>query len=177
MAIKSTIYKADIQISNMDTYYFESHNLTIARHPSESVERMMIRILAFALHANEYMAFTKGLNADDEPELWQKSLSDEIEVWIDLGQPDEKRLRKACGRAKKVYIFTYNYRSALVWWEQIKNKLSRFDNLTIVAITDESFTAMGEMAKRSMQLQYMIQDGEVLLTNGESSLTIMPERL
>jgi len=177
MAIKSTIYKADIQISNMDKHYFESHALTLARHPSESAERMMIRLLAFALHASEYMTFTKGLSTDDEPELWQKSLSDEIEVWIDLGQPDEKRLRKACGRAKQVFIFTYNYRSAIVWWEQIKNKLSRFDNLTIIAIADETYEAMGQIAKRNMQLQYMIQDGEVLLTDGENSITIIPKIL
>ncbi|MDX8383960.1 MAG: YaeQ family protein [Ghiorsea sp.] len=177
MAIKSTIYKADIQVSNMDTYYFEEHGLTLARHPSESEERMMIRLLAFALHADEYMVFTKGLCADDEPDLWQKSLSDEIEVWIDLGQPDEKRIRKACGRAKQVFIYTYNYRSARVWWDQAKSKLSRFDNLTIIAIADDAFAAMGNIAKRNMQLQYTIQDGEVLLSDGENSVAIEPEKL
>lgn len=177
MAIKSTIYKADINISNMDTYYFAEHNLTLARHPSENEERMMIRVLAFALHASEQMAFTKGLSTDDEPELWQKSLSDEIEVWIDLGQPDEKRIRKGCGRAKQVLIYTYHYRSALTWWEQIKNKLSRFDNLTVIAIADESVKAMSKMVKRSMQLQFNIQDGEVLMSDGDTSITICPEKI
>ncbi|PCI03535.1 MAG: hypothetical protein COB79_00735 [Zetaproteobacteria bacterium] len=177
MAIKSTIYKADIQVSNMDTYYFEEHNLTLARHPSENEERMMIRLLAFALNAHEYMAFTKGLCADDEPDLWQKSLSDEIEVWIDLGQPDEKRVRKACGRAKQVIIYTYNYRSALTWWEQVKSKLTRFENLKVVVIDDDAFSAMGAMAKRNMQLQYTIQDGEVLLSDGVDSANIKPHIL
>jgi uncharacterized protein YaeQ len=177
MAIKSTVCKAEVQVTDLDRHYFEQHNLTIARHPSESDERMMIRLLAFALHAHEYMTFTKGLSTDDEPELWQKSFSDEIEVWIDLGQPDEKRIRKACGRAKKVFIFTYNYRSALIWWDQIKNKLSRFENLQIIAIPDEAFSAMGQMAKRNMQLQYTIQDGEILLTDGENSITIEPKTL
>lgn len=172
MAIKSTIYKADVQVTNLDTHYFEEHNLTLARHPSENEGRMMIRLLAFALHAHEYMAFTKGLCADDEPDLWQKSLSDEVEVWIDLGQPDEKRIRKACGRAKKVIIYTYNYRSALTWWEQVKSKLIRFDNLTVLALTDEAVTAMGEMAKRNMQLQYMMQDGEIMVSDGQASVTI-----
>jgi len=172
MAIKSTIYKADISISNMDTYYFANHSLTLARHPSENEERMMIRLLAFALHASEQLAFTKGLCAEDEPELWQKSLSDEIDVWIDLGQPDEKRLRKACGRAKQVFIYTYNYRSALVWWEQIKSKLTRFENLKVYAVPDNVVVSMGQMAKRNMQLQYTIQDGEVLLTDGENCITI-----
>jgi len=177
MAIKSTIYKADINVSNMDTYYFAEHNLTLARHPSENEERMMIRVLAFALHASEQMAFTKGLSSDDEPELWQKSLSDEIEIWIDLGQPDEKRIRKGCGRAKQVFIYTYNYRSALTWWEQVKNKLSRFDNLSVIVIPDEAVQAMGKMAKRNMQLQFSIQDHEVLMSDGETSITIQPQKL
>ena len=161
----------------MDTYYFEEHDLTLARHPSENEGRMMIRLLAFALNAHEYMAFTKGLCADDEPDLWQKSLSDEIEVWIDLGQPDEKRIRKACGRAKQVIIYTYNYRSALTWWEQVQNKLSRFDNLKVVVLADEAVSAMASMAKRNMQLQYTIQDGEILLSNGEDSVSIEPQFL
>ena len=175
MAIKSTIYKADIQVSNMGSHYFNEHGLTLARHPSENAERMMLRLLAFALHADEYMMFSKGLCADDEPDVWQKSLSDEIEVWIDLGQPDEKRIRKACGRAKQVFIYTYNYRSALAWWEQTKNKLSRFNNRTVIAIPDEEFFAMGKIATRNMQLQYTIQDGEVLLSDGENSVAINPE--
>jgi len=177
MAIKSTIFKAEIQITDMDRHYYQDHSLTLARHPSENDERLMLRILAFTLHASESMGFTKGLSAENEPELWQKSLSDEIEIWIDLGQPDEKRIRKACGRAKDVFIYTYNYRSALTWWEQIRNKLSRFDNLSVIVIPDQALQTMGALARRSMQLQYMIQDGEVLLSNGEESVTIVPERL
>lgn len=177
MAIKSTIFKADIQITDMDRHYYQDHSLTLARHPSENDERMMLRILTFALHAGETIGFTKGLSAENEPELWQKSLSDEIEIWIDLGQPDEKRIRKACGRAKEVFIYTYNYRSALTWWEQVRNKLSRFDNLSVIVIPDQALQAMGTLAKRTMQLQYMIQDGEILLSNGEQSVTIVPERL
>jgi uncharacterized protein YaeQ len=177
MAIKSTVFKAEIQITDMDRHYYQDHSLTLARHPSENDERLMLRLLAFTLHASETMGFTKGLSAENEPELWQKSLSDEIEIWIDLGQPDEKRIRKACGRAKEVFIYTYNYRSALTWWEQIRNKLSRFDNLSVIVIPDVALQAMGTLSRRSMQLQYMIQDGEVLLSNGEESVTIVPERL
>lgn len=177
MAIKSTIFKADIQITDMDRHYYQDHALTLARHPSENDERMMLRLLAFALHASESMGFTKGLSSEDEPELWQKSLSDEIEVWIDLGQPDEKRIRKGCGRAKEVIIYTYNYRSALAWWQQAQSKLTRFNNLTVIAIDDEAMQSMGKLAQRTMQLQYTIQDGEVLLSNGEASVTIVPEQL
>ena len=177
MAIKSTIFKADLQITDLDRHYYRDHSLTIARHPSESDERMMLRLLAFAQHASDAMSFTKGLSSENEPELWQKSLSSEIEIWIDLGQPDEKRIRKACGRAKKVFIYTYNYRSALAWWEQIRNRLGRFDNLSVIVIPDAAVQAMGNMAERGMQLQYTIQDGETLLSNGEESVTIEPERL
>ncbi|MDT8375791.1 MAG: YaeQ family protein [Mariprofundaceae bacterium] len=175
MAIKSTIFKAELRIADMDRHYYQDHILTLARHPSENDERMMLRLLAFALNASDAMSFTKGLSTEDEPELWQKSMSDEIEVWIDLGQPNEKRIRKACGRAKKVFIYTYNYRSAMPWWEQIRNRLTRFDNLSVIAIPDEALQAMGSMARRTMQLQYTIQDGEVLLSNGAESVTIEPE--
>jgi uncharacterized protein YaeQ len=175
MAIKSTIFKADIQITDMDRNYYQDHSLTLARHPSENDERMMLRLLTFALHASDSMGFTKGLSSENEPDLWQKSLSDEIEVWIDLGQPDEKRIRKACGRSREVFIYTY--RSALTWWQQIQNRLSRFDNLSVIVIPDAATQAMGKMAKRTMQLQYTIQDGEVLLSNGEQSVNIEPETL
>ena len=177
MAINSTVFKANIQVSDMDRHYYEDHNLILARHPSETDERLMIRLFAFALHAHEHMIFTKGLCADDEPELWQKNYSDEIDVWIDLGQPDEKRIRKACGRAKHVFIYTYNRRSALIWWDQIKNKLNRFDNLQVQVVPDDAVKTMGDIAKRNMQLQYTIQDGEVLLTDGETCITIQPTSL
>jgi len=177
MAIKSTIFKAAVQITDLDRHYYQDHTLTLARHPSENDERMMLRLLAFALHASDSLSFSKGISTEDEPDLWQKSLSSEIEVWIDLGQPIEKRLRKACGRAKAVFIYTYNYRSALAWWDQVQNKLSRFENLTVIVIPDEAVQAMGHMAQRSMQLQYTIQDGELLLSDGEVSATIIPERL
>ncbi len=177
MAIKSTIFKADLQIADMDRHYYQNHALTLARHPSENDERMMLRLLCFALHASNAMGFTRGLSTEDEPELWQKSLSDEIEVWIDLGQPDEKRIRKACGRAKEVFIYTYNYRTAMAWWEQMRSRLTRFDNLSIIVIPDEALQTMGSMAQRGMQLQYTIQDGEILVSNGEKSVTVEPETL
>jgi len=171
MAIKSTIFKADIEISNLDMHYYQSHQLTVSRHPSENDQRMMIRLLAFALHAGETLQFTKGLCAEDEPDLWQKSLSDEIEVWIDLGQPDEKRVRKACARANNVIIYTYNERSASKWLEKIQSKIIRFDHLSIYCIPDDAAAAMSLMSKRNMQLQYMIQDGEVTCSDGESSIS------
>ncbi|MDX8404846.1 MAG: YaeQ family protein [Mariprofundus sp.] len=175
MAIKSTIFKAELQITDMDRNYYQDHNLTIARHPSENDERMMVRLLAFALNASEGLQFTKGLSAEDEPDIWQKSLSDEIEVWIDLGQPDEKRIRKACGRSGQVLIYTYQDRSSAVWWEQQRNKLERFDNLGVVNLPEDVVTRLGTMAQRAMRLQCTIQDGGLWFSNGEQAQEITPE--
>jgi len=173
MAIKSTIFKAELQITDMDRHYYQDHALILARHPSENDERMMVRLLAFALHGSESLQFTKGISSDDEPDLWQKSLSDEIEVWIDLGQPDEKRIRKACGRARDVVIYLYQQRSNAVWWEQNRNKLARFENLSVVSLEADAVAALGAMAQRAMRLQCTIQDGSVWFTNGDDQAVEM----
>lgn len=159
MALKSIIFKAELQIADMDRHYYQHHTLTIARHPSETEDRMMVRLLAFALHAHDELDFTKGLSTEDEPDLWQKNLSGEIEIWIDLGQPDEKRIRKACGRANHVFIYTYQRRNAEVWWNHMKKKLERFDNLSIINISDDSVRVLTQMTQRTMQLQVSIEDG------------------
>jgi len=172
MAIKSTVFKADLQIADMDRNYYQPHLLTLARHPSETDERMMVRLLAFALHADEMLSFTKGLSTDDEPDLWLKSLSDEIELWIDVGQPDEKRIRKACGRAKQAVIYCYSSRSAAVWWEQNSCKLQRFDNLKVVHIPNDVSKQLAHLAQRNMQLQCTIQDSQVWLADAAETVQV-----
>jgi uncharacterized protein YaeQ len=132
MALKATIFKADLQISDMGRSYYQDHSLTIARHPSETDERMMMRLLAFALHASDSLSFANRLTTDDEPDLWQNDLTGTIEIWIDIGQPDEKRILKACGRARQVFVYTYSGHSAKVWWDQVSPKLERVKNLTVV---------------------------------------------
>jgi len=174
MAISATIFKAGIQITDLDRHYYADHSLTIARHPSETDERMMVRLAVFALHASDALQFTKGISTEDEPDLWQRNYSDEIELWVELGQPDEKRLRRACGRARQVVIYTYQQRSSDVWWEQMANRVSRFSNLSVYSFDDETVAALGAMARRSMQLQCTIQDGQMLLSDGERSLNIAP---
>ena len=169
MAISSTINKISLNIADMDRHYYQSHELTVAQHPSETDFRFMVRLIAFMANASEQLSFTKGLGSDDEPDLWQKTLTGEVELWIDLGQPDEKRIRKACGRAKQVIIYTYDERKAKVWWEQQQSKLQRFSNLKVVHINAQGVEAM---VKRSMQLQCNIQEGEIYLDDGELSLTI-----
>jgi len=175
MAIKSTIFKLELEVTDMDRNHYQDYQLTIARHPSENDERMMVRILAFALNAHEYLQFTKGLSSDDEPDIWQKSLSDDIEVWIDLGQPDEKRIRKACGRAKAVLIYTYQQGSSSAWWQQYERKLERFSNLRVINIADEEVRQLGRLAKRAMRLQCTIQDGSLWLSDGEQAVEVHPD--
>ena len=173
MALKATIYKADLQIADMDRNYYQDHALTLARHPSETDERMMIRLLAFAIHAGEALSFTKGLFDTDEPDLWQKDLTGAIELWIEVGQPDEKRLMKACGRSAKVIVYTYSATSH-IWYKQIANKLERARNLTVINIPSEASAQLEKLASRNMQLQCTIQDGQIWLT--DSVDTVLVER-
>ena len=168
MAISSTINKVSLSIANMDTHYYQSHELTMAQHPSENNYRFMMRLIAFSLNADEQLTFTKGMNNDDEPELWQKTLTDEIELWIDFGQLDEKRIRKACGRAKQVIIYTYHEGKASVWWQQQQDKCQRFNNLSVIQINAED--GIESLLQRSMQLQCNIQE-EVML------MMLTPSRL
>jgi len=169
MAISSTINKVSLNISNMDAHYYATHDLTVAQHPSENDYRFMIRLIGFMANAGERLLFTKGLSTDDEPELWQKSLTGEIELWVDLGQPDEKRIRKACGRSKQVIIYTYHEGKASVWWQQQREKLARFKNLTVFHIEANGVEAM---VKRTMSLQCSIQDGEMYLSDDELNVVI-----
>ena len=170
MAAKSTIYKLNLNIANMDSHYYAEHNLTLAKHPSENDLRLMIRVLAFIFNANEDLVFCKGIAQDDEPDLWQKNLSGDIELWIDLGQPDEKRVKKACGRSKKVIIYTYQEGMASAWFSQNKKLLNRFDNLSIIYLNiDES---IDKLSSRSMKLQANISDGELNLIDEDQTITI-----
>ncbi|MDX1456353.1 MAG: YaeQ family protein [Marinobacter sp.] len=175
MALKATIYKVQLNIADMDRSYYADHHLTLALHPSETEERMMLRLVAFALNASDTLEFTKGISTDDEPDLWQKDLSDDIELWIDLGLPDESRIRKACNRARQVILYTYGGRAVPLWWDKIYGKLTRFDNLTVVNFPQEAGDELIELANRSMQLQVTIQDGSVGISDGERHVEIEPE--
>jgi uncharacterized protein YaeQ len=174
MALKSTIFKADCQIADIDRSYYQPHNLTIALHPSETEERMMIRLLAFILNAHEHLQFTKGLSTDDEPDIWQKSLTDDISLWIDVGMPDEKRIRKASSRADKVILYTYGGRNT-VWWKQLEPKLKRFSNLTVINLPKSSTDQLAMLVKRAMLLQISLQDGQIWVSDDHHTAHIVPE--
>ncbi|HWT72043.1 MAG TPA: YaeQ family protein [Oxalicibacterium sp.] len=172
MALKSTIFKAELQIADMDRHYYGTHALTVARHPSETDERMMVRILAYALHASDALAFGKGLSADDEPDIWQKDLTGAIELWLDVGQPDERRIMKACGRSQHVVVYSYSSTGA-IWWNQIAGKVERAKNLSVFQLAPADSQALAKLAQRGMQLQCTIQDGQVWIS-GEGE-TLAPQ--
>jgi uncharacterized protein YaeQ len=170
MALKATICKAALQIADMDNNYYQDHALTIARHPSETDERMMVRLLAFALHASAALTFGKGLSTGDEPDLWQKDLTGSIEVWIDVGLPDEKRIRRACGRANEVFVYAYGGHGASLWWDAISGELERTRNLTVKILASATTRALAKLAGRNMQLNCTIQDEQVWLADENESV-------
>ena len=160
MAIKATIFKADLQIADIDRGYYAGHALTLARHPSETDERMMMRVLAFALNADEALAFGRGLSADDEPDLWRKDLTGVIELWIDVGLPDEKQVRRACGRAGRVIVYAYGS-GADIWWGQNGDKLARNRNLSVFRLPVATTRELARLAQRNMKIQFTVHDGQV----------------
>ena len=177
MALKSTIFKATLNLSDMDRGYYAEQALTLARHPSETDERMMVRLAAFALYADaeERLEFGKGLSSDDEPDLWQKDLTGAIERWIEVGLPDERRIRQACGRSAQVVVICYGH-AAEVWWNQNKGKLERLSNLRVIRLPYEATQALAQLAERTMQLQCMVQDGQMTWSGGETLVQVEPVR-
>ncbi|SPB14321.1 YaeQ family protein [Caballeronia novacaledonica] len=165
MALKSTIYKADLQVADMDRHYYGDHSLTIARHPSETDDRMMVRVAAFGLFADERLEFCKGLSDTDEPDLWQKDLTGQIQTWIEVGQPDERRISKASGRSDRVIVIAYAGKTADIWWNGVKGKVERLQNVTVWSLADGVAEALGKLAERTMRLQLMVQDGDVSLSS------------
>jgi uncharacterized protein YaeQ len=177
MALKSTIFKATVNVTDLDRDYYAEHMLTLARHPSETDERMMVRLLAFALFADERLEFGKGLSTTDEPALWLKEYSGEIRLWIEVGLPDERALRRAAGRAETVVLLAYGGRAVDVWWAKEQSALARLGNLRVLALPEDQSAALAGLVQRSMQLQCTIQDGQVWLTDGAQTVAVEPRRM
>jgi uncharacterized protein YaeQ len=172
MALKSTIYKVDLNIADMDRQYYAQHSLTLAKHPSETDERVMVRLIAFTLYASEALIFGKGLSDDEEPDLWQKDLTGAIELWIDVGLPTEKEIRKAAGRAKQVVVVLYGGRIADMWWAQNSKALLKTNNLTVINLPETQ--ALARLAARSINLSCTIQDKQILVSHDTDSFEISP---
>ncbi len=174
MALKATIFKAMLNIADLDRGVYLDANLTLARHPSETDLRLIVRLLAWALNAHDDLAFTKGLCADDEPELWLKNLHGGIEHWIEVGLPDERRLKKGCNRSEQVTLYTYAGRAVDLWWQQNQALLNRQDNLRIVDFSEEELAPLVDLAERNMQWQVTISEGQVFINSGDVNLSITP---
>ena len=177
MALKATIFRAELQVSDLDRRHFGTHSLTLARHPSETDERMMVRLLAFALDADESLEFGRGLSAEDEPDLVRRDLTGSIDLWIDVGLPDERDLRKASGRARAVKVYTYGGRSADLWWAQNEAALARLPNLAVIDVPPEVAASLEALAERTMRIDCTIQEGQVWLSGeGETLHFELPRR-
>lgn len=176
MALKATIFKAELQLSDLDRQHYGNYSLTLARHPSETDERLMVRLLAFALYASEYLSFCKGISDEDEPDLWEMDLSGNLERWIEVGLPDEKRLRKACGRARQVVVLSYGGRAADIWWQQNQSALAKQEKLTVLNLPASQSQALAALAERTMNLSCTIQEGQVWLSSSGDDLQLEPVR-
>ncbi|HEX6632779.1 MAG TPA: YaeQ family protein [Usitatibacter sp.] len=172
MALKSTIFKVELSIADIDRGYYRDHSLRLARHPSETDERMMMRVLAFALHAGEALEFGRGLSAEDEPDLVRRDLTGAIETWIEVGLPDEREVRKACGRSREVHVVAYGGRAVDLWWEGVRDVLERQERLSVTDVPAEASRALAVLADRSMRLQVTIQEGDALVTDGSTSVRV-----
>ena len=184
MAIKSTIFKASLQIADIDHNYYADHALTLARHPSETDERMMIRLVALALQAHKLqtvcagdgtLAFGAGLSDPDEPDAWLRDFTGRTRLWVEVGQPEDKPLLKATGRADEVVLYCFSH-SAEIWWRTMEAKLARPKNLHIYRVPATASQALIPMAQRSMQLQATIQEGVLMLGDGSVNVDIEPLR-
>lgn len=174
MALNSTVVKAELQVSDMDRHYYATHNLTLAQHPSETDERLMVRVLAFALYADERLEFGRGISDEDEPALWKRDYTGEIELWIELGHPDESRIKKASGRAGQVVVVNYGGRASDIWWDKIASSLTRLKNVTVIDIPAEVVDALPAIGERGMRLNALMQDGELQLMGERGSTSVRP---
>ncbi|MDQ7988088.1 MAG: YaeQ family protein [Candidatus Dactylopiibacterium sp.] len=176
MALRSTVFKAEVGVADLDRHYYQDHALVLARHPSETDERMMVRLLAFALNASETLEFGRGISSEDEPALWERDLTGAVRHWLEVGQPDERLLRRACGRADRVSVYAYG-RGLDQWWQQNAAALDRLDKLVVWRLEGAVCQAMAALAERGMRLQFTIQDGQTLLAADAQTLLIEPVRL
>jgi len=181
MSLKAIIYKATVELSDIDRGVYGDFPMTIARHPSETDERMIIRLLAFALNVPEdadhgALEFAKDMWDADEPGLWQKNFTGYIEHWIEIGQPDEKRLLRATARVGRVSVYSFSS-STPTWWKGIESKLTRARNLTVWQIPAEQSQKLATLAQRTMQLQVTVQDGAIWVGDGTHSIEVAPQRL
>tara|TARA_R110002072_G_scaffold534_6_gene4006 strand:- start:179115 stop:179657 length:543 start_codon:yes stop_codon:yes gene_type:complete len=172
MALGSTIYKVDINLSNFNTHYYQDFNLTMAKHPSEDEARMMYRLLAFLYCAHEDLKFTRGLSTTEEPELWQKDYTGQIIQWIDMGLPDLKRIRQACGKSQSVKVFTYHQNKAQEWYQKNKSDFEKNKKLEVYHFNVNENGPIDKFVKKSMVLSCIIEESHMYLSNDNERIGI-----
>ncbi len=180
MALKSTIFKASLQVADIEHGYYADHALTLARHPSETDERMMIRLAALALNAHKLhslckgdgtLAFGAGLSNPDEPDVWLRDFTGQTRLWIEVGQPEDKPVIRACGKADEVLLYCFSH-AADIWWRGMGPKLARPQNLQVWRVPSDASQALAQLAQRSMQLQATVQEGVLSLGDGQANVDI-----
>lgn len=177
MALKSTVYKAELQLADLDRQHFADYALTLARHPSETDIRLMVRLLAFALFAGPDLTFGKGLSSDDDAALHEIDPGGVLRTWIEVGQPDESRIRKGANKADRAIVLSYGGRAVDVWWQQTAPLVERFRNLTVLRLSAESAEALGQLAQRNLRLNCTLQEGTIWLASEHTSVEITPQIL
>jgi uncharacterized protein YaeQ len=175
MALGATIYKVELNIADSDRHYYASHALTVARHPSETTERMLVRLVAFALNAHDDLAFTKGVSSADEPDIWLKDLTGAVDLWIEVGQPTETRLLKGCARAKQVIVYCHNGHASKLWWDGAQKKLARAKNLKVVYLPIEPIRELDNDINRNITLHVNVQEQEVFISNDARQVSLTPD--
>lgn len=174
MALGATIYKVELHVADTDRHYYGTHALTVARHPSETAERMLVRLIAFCMHADENLAFTKGLSETDEPDLWLKDLTGAVDLWVEVGQPADVRILRACGLAKQVVVYCYNGHASKIWWDSLSKKLERAKNLKVVCLPIEPIRLLATSLERSVVMHVNIEENEIFLTTGDRTSSFSP---
>ena len=177
MALGATICRVELNVADMDRNYYANHTLTVARHPSETDERMMVRVLAFGLHAHERLEFGRGIGTAEEPDVWLRDLTGRVELWIETGQPEDRRVRKACGQSERVIVYAYGGRTVEPWWTKVSPELARCENLSVVALPASTTQALAALSGRNLELQLMVQEGDAWLACGDERVAIEREWL
>lgn len=174
MALNATIYKVDLHVADANRQHYRSYSLTVARHPSETAERMMVRLIAFAKHATDNLIFTRGISETDEPDLWLKDLTDAIDLWVEVGHPTDVRILKACGRAQQVVVYCYGGHASQMWWDSVRKRLDRAKNLKVLCLPIEPFRLLATGIQRSISMHVNIQDEEIFVTTDHAQVTVAP---
>ena len=170
MALKPTIYKFRISLSDMNRDVYDTLNLTVAMHPSENLERMMTRLLAYCLNAQEFLDFTKGLSAIEEPDIWLKTLDDQLMLWIDIGEPAVDRIKKATRIARAVKVYSFNSKSD-VWWTQSQAKLKDL-NVSVMAFDNAEIQTLAGLVARTMEMSVTISGESAFVATAQGECEV-----